>query len=341
MLQIIPKIPLSVERPWQKELADVIKDPASLLAALNLDPAEFAADMPARQLFPVRVPRPYLARIKPGDKHDPLLLQVLTRQQEFEQVAGYQQDPLQEQDNQTPGILHKYQSRALLIVRGACAINCRYCFRRHFPYGDNHLNKQQWQQALEHIRQDQQINEVILSGGDPLMANDDFLSWLVTQIEAIDHVRRLRIHTRLPVVIPSRICRSLLDWISATRLQTVMVLHINHGNEIDAAVTQKCQQLREAGVTMLNQAVLLKDINDNADTLATLSEALFAAGILPYYLHLLDKVEGAHHFDVQEAQARQLMETLIGRLPGFLVPRLVREIAGKPGKTPVDLNLTS
>ncbi|MFC7002781.1 EF-P beta-lysylation protein EpmB [Pseudobowmanella zhangzhouensis] len=338
MSRMIPKIPVTVERPWQKELADCITDPSELLARLNLSAHENEADSAARELFAMRVPRPFVAKMVAGDWHDPLFRQVYTQSAEFLQEPGFSHDPLDEQDNITPGILHKYQSRALLIVRGGCAINCRYCFRRHFPYGDNHLNKRDWMVALQHIRSDNNINEVILSGGDPLMAKDDFLAWLCDQISEIPHIRRLRIHTRLPVVIPSRVCEDLLAWINSLNLPLVMVLHINHANEIDPLLATRLQQLKRAGVTLLNQAVLLKGVNDSADALEALSERLFAAGVLPYYLHMLDKVQGAQHFDVSDERARELMAEIIRRLPGFLVPRLVREIA-QPGKTPVDLLL--
>ena len=300
---------------------------------------DFAKDIEARKLFPMRVPRSFAARMQKGDANDPLFLQVFPRQQEFNQAQGFTTDPLQEQNNQQVGILHKYQSRLLLIVRGGCAVNCRYCFRRHFPYGENHLNKAQWQQALTYIENNPQLDEVIYSGGDPLMAKDDFLAWLTEQVAAIKHIKRIRIHTRLPVVIPSRVTSELIQWFSQTRLKPVMVLHINHGNEINQSLRNAIQKLKQAGVTLLNQAVLLKDINDTADAQIALNEKVFEMGVIPYYLHVLDKVAGAAHFDYQEQKARQLMAELVKRLPGYLVPKLVREIGGQPGKTPLDLQL--
>jgi EF-P beta-lysylation protein EpmB len=339
LLPIIPKKIIAVEHNWQKELAMAFSDPAELLNYLQLPLDEFAEDIKARALFALRVPRPFAARMAKNDRHDPLFKQVFTSQLEFHRNDNYSTDPLGEHQNSQPGILHKYQSRLLMLIRGGCAVNCRYCFRRHFPYADNHLNRSEWQTALDYIKQNNQLNEVIYSGGDPLMAKDDFLSWLTQKIAEIPHITRLRIHTRLPVVIPSRITTELIDWLTSSRLNPVMVLHINHANEIDPSVKHAMAKLKKAGVTLLNQAVLLKDINDDIEQQVALSEALFDCGVLPYYLHLLDKVQGASHFDTSEEQARMLMVDMIKRLPGYLVPKLVREIAGQAGKTPLDLLL--
>lgn len=339
MSRIIPKKLLTVESNWQKELAMAFSDPVSLLKFLNLPVENFVEDIKARQLFPMRVPKPFAARMQKGDPLDPLFLQVFTHQNEFKSADEFSTDPLDEQQNQQPGILHKYKNRLLLLVRGGCAVNCRYCFRRHFPYSDNHLNKQQWQQALKYIANDSNIDEVIYSGGDPLMAKDDFLSWLTEQVANISQVKRLRIHTRLPVVIPSRITPELIKWFTSTRLKPVMVLHVNHAHEIDASFSQAMQKLKQAGVTLLNQAVLLKGINDQVEQQIALNEALFEVGVMPYYLHVLDKVQGAAHFDLPEKAAINLIKELIKRQPGYLVPKLVREIGGQPGKTPLDLQL--
>ena len=339
MLAIIPKKIIAVEHNWQKELAMAFSDPVELLNYLQLPLAEFDEDIKARALFPLRIPRPFAARMAKNDRHDPLFKQVFTSQLEFNNNDNYSTDPLGEHQNSQPGILHKYQSRLLMLIRGGCAVNCRYCFRRHFPYADNHLNRAEWVTALDYIRADTQLNEVIYSGGDPLMAKDDFLAWLTQEIATIPHITRLRIHTRLPVVIPSRITNELISWLTNTRLKPVMVLHINHANEIDESVKRAMAKLKQAGVTLLNQTVLLKGINDEVEQQVALSEALFDGGILPYYLHLLDKVQGASHFDTDEQEARLLMAGLIKRLPGYLVPKLVREIAGQPGKTPLDLLL--
>jgi EF-P beta-lysylation protein EpmB len=337
--QIIPKNRVSVESNWQKELALSFTDPEKLLEYLNLPVAFYQQDIKARRLFPMRVPRHFADLMQPGDRDDPLLQQVFPNYSEFSAVAGFTADPLLEQSNQTPGLLHKYKSRALLIVRGGCAVNCRYCFRRHFPYADNALSRHQWQQALATLASAPEINEIILSGGDPLMAKDQALADLAQLIEAIPQVKRLRIHTRLPVVIPQRINTEFLNWISAINLQKVMVLHINHANEVSTALAAKVNLLKENGITVLNQAVLLKGINDSVEAQVGLSEALFEVGVLPYYLHLLDKVDGAAHFNVEQQTAINIMRGVIAELPGFLVPRLVREIGGESAKSPIDLGL--
>ncbi|MGK2915125.1 MAG: EF-P beta-lysylation protein EpmB [Porticoccaceae bacterium] len=319
---------------WQQELANAIRDPAELFALLNLDPAGLDPALLACRDFPLRVPRPYLLRMRKGDAADPLLRQILPLGDELLPVPGYLDDPLNERAaNPAPGLVHKYAGRALLIVSPACAINCRYCFRRHFPYQDNKPNRDQWQQALDYIRADTSISEVIYSGGDPLAANDQQLLWLTRQIATISHVRRLRVHTRLPVVIPSRIDRDCLHWLTDTRLQTLVVLHVNHPNELDSQVGQAVALLRAAGITVLNQSVLLAGVNDSADTLIRLSEALFETGILPYYLHLLDPVQGAAHFATAASVAPELLRTLKNSLPGYLVPRLVWEQPGERSKT--------
>ncbi len=318
---------------WQQELAQVIRSPVELFELLELNSAELPASLRADGEFALRVPRPYLARMRKGDPQDPLLRQVLPLGEELLPMAGYSRDPLNEQAaNPIPGLVHKYGSRVLLIVSPICAINCRYCFRRHFPYPDNKPSRAQWHRALDYIRADTRINEVIYSGGDPLATSDRQLLWLTEAIAAIDHVKRLRVHTRLPVVIPARIDRDCLAWLTRTRLQTVVVLHINHANEIDGDVKQAVGLLRAAGVTVLNQAVLLAGVNDTAAALIDLSETLFAAGALPYYLHLLDPVQGAAHFAVSESAARSLQRAMQARLPGFLVPRMVRERHGEPAK---------
>lgn len=319
--------------PWQQELANAVRDPRELFALLDLDPAELEPALSACRDFPLRVPRPYLARMRRGDPADPLLLQVLPKGQELLTLSGYEHDPLKElAANPVPGLVHKYAGRALLIVSPTCAVNCRYCFRRHFPYGDNKPSREQWQHALDYIAADSSISEVIYSGGDPLAANDRHLLWLTQQIAAISHVHRLRVHTRLPVVIPARIDDDCLHWLTATRLQSVVVLHINHPNELDAQVHQAVSALRRAHIMVLNQAVLLAGVNASADVLIRLSEALFAAGILPYYLHLLDPVMGAAHFATPLAVARKLLGTLRASLPGYLVPRVVSEKSGEPSK---------
>ncbi|BFI51213.1 EF-P beta-lysylation protein EpmB [Yersinia pseudotuberculosis] len=324
-----------------QQLADVITDPDELLRILFLNEhPHLQQGTGARRLFPLRVPRAFVARMQPGNASDPLLLQVLTAREEFIAAPGFTSDPLDEQRSVVPGLLHKYRNRALLLVKGGCAVNCRYCFRRHFPYQDNQGNKTNWLQALDYIRQHPELDEIIFSGGDPLMAKDHELSWLLDQLEDIKHIRRLRIHTRLPVVIPARITVTLCQRLGSSRLQVLMVTHINHANEIDQPLRDSMARLKQAGVTLLNQSVLLRGVNNDADVLATLSNALFDAGILPYYIHVLDKVQGAAHFMVDDDEARQLMKGLLSRVSGYLVPRLTREVGGEPSKTPLDLRLT-
>jgi len=328
--------PLPLQARWQTQLARAIRDPRELCRRLGLDETWWPGAERGHALFEVRVPEAYLARIRPGDSADPLLRQVLPLAEEALPTPGYVADPLEEAEHApAPGLIHKYAGRVLLIASPACAVNCRYCFRRHFPYEENAPSRAQWERTLDTLRDDSSLHEAILSGGDPLAASDRQLAWLVERLDTIPHLKRLRLHTRLPVVIPERIDDALLGWLSATRLQKVMVLHINHANEIDEAVVAACRRLSDAGVTLLNQSVLLRGVNDSVEALAALSERLFEAGILPYYLHVLDPVAGAAHFDVSDDQARELVAGLRKQLPGFLMPRLVREIPGEASKTPL------
>lgn len=321
---------------WQNQLSHAIRDPRVLCQRLGLEAQWLTGASTGHALFEVRVPEAYLARIAYNTPEDPLLRQVLPLGDEALTPVGYVADPLEEADHRpAKGLIHKYAGRVLLIASPNCAINCRYCFRRHFPYSDNSPSRAQWQDALQYLRDDPSIHEAILSGGDPLAANDRQLAWLVGELEKSSHLKRLRIHTRLPVVIPDRIDSALLEWLGGTRLQKVMVLHINHTNEIDQAVIDACTRLKAAGVTLLNQSVLLRGVNDCVKTLATLSERLFEAGVLPYYLHVLDPVQGAAHFDVPDDEARTLVTQLREHLPGFLMPRLVREVPGEASKTPL------
>ena len=321
---------------WQHELRDAICSIQALFELLELDGALAPETLIVHKDFPLRVPRAFADRIKKGDWGDPLLLQVLPLAKELDYTPGFSADPLEEEQAiAAPGLIHKYHGRVLLIATGSCAIHCRYCFRRHFPYQENKPSAVQWRQALDYIRQDKSIKEVILSGGDPLLAPDRYLAELVDQLSAISHLERLRIHTRLPIVIPQRITTECLDWLTAGRLQPVLVLHCNHANEIDDAVAESIKQLHKRGVTVLNQSVLLRQVNDQADTLVELSEALFKVGVLPYYLHLLDRVAGAAHFDISEVEALALIDQLRSRLPGYMVPKLVKELPGKNSKTPI------
>ncbi|MBS3804044.1 MAG: EF-P beta-lysylation protein EpmB [Oleiphilaceae bacterium] len=344
MIQRIPakveaQDPDNAEVTWQRLLADSITRPETLLERLGLDPLHWLdGAREGHALFPVRVPAPYLDRIRHGDPQDPLLRQVLPLHDEAVTAPGFVSDPLAEEAaTAIPGLIRKYRSRALLMVTGQCAINCRYCFRRHFPYDEHRLSPQQRAQVIDSLQASPDINEVILSGGDPLVASDRLLSAWSEALKAVPHIRRLRIHTRLPVVIPQRVDDKLLAWLEQSPLQKVLVLHINHPNEIDQSVRNALTRLRSAGVTLLNQSVILRGVNDDAGTLAQLSEGLFEAGVLPYYLHAFDPVAGAHHFDVDDDRARALVRELLTRLPGFLVPRLVREIPGETSKTPLFL----
>ena len=325
---------------WLTQLADVVTSPDELLQLLNVDAdANLLAGRDAKRLFALRVPRAFIARMEPGNPNDPLLRQVLTSQEEFIHAPGYSTDPLEEQHSVVPGLLHKYSNRALLLVKGGCAVNCRYCFRRHFPYAENQGTKRNWQKAMEYIAAHPELDEIIFSGGDPLMAKDHELDWLLTQLESIPHIKRLRIHSRLPIVIPARITDTLVARISASSLQVLLVNHINHANEIDTAFRRAMKSLRMAGVTLLNQSVLLRCVNDNARTLADLGNGLFDAGVMPYYLHVLDRVQGAAHFMVSDEEARAIMRELLTLVSGYLVPKLAREIGGEPSKTPLDLGL--
>jgi EF-P beta-lysylation protein EpmB len=320
---------------WQHLLRQAVTDPAELLRALALDPALIEPARRAAATFGLKVPRGFLARMRTGDPADPLLLQVLPLHAELEEVAGFISDPVGDlASTGGAGLLHKYEGRALLIATGACAVHCRYCFRREFPYADNLATGAGWQPALQALAADASIQEVILSGGDPLSLADHKLRALTDGLRTLPHIRRLRIHTRYPIVLPERVDDGLQDWLRSLPWQVVAVVHANHANEIDAQVEGALRDLAACGATVFNQSVLLKRVNDDADALAALSEKLFAAGVLPYYLHLLDPVRGAAHFDVDPGTAAGLMRTLAARLPGYLVPRLVREQAGASYKLP-------
>lgn len=329
----------SVEQNWLQQLTNAISNPAELLQQLEIDPALWQNGFAARKLFALRVPQSFVDRMEKGNPYDPLLRQVLPLNEEFEWHDGYSNDPLDEQNNAIPGLLHKYRNRVLMIVKGGCAINCRYCFRRHFPYQENKGSKQVWQQSVDYIAAHPELNEVILSGGDPLMAKDEELRWLIDAISSVPHIKRLRIHSRLPVVIPARITDALCDLLGETRLQVILVTHINHANEINLEFKQQMSRLRAINVALLNQGVLLKGVNDSVDAQVALSETLFDAGILPYYLHVLDKVQGAAHFFVSDQKAKEIMAGVIERVSGYLVAKLTREIGGRASKTPLDLHL--
>lgn len=321
---------------WGDVLAQSLRSCDALLTALELQPTDFPAGLSIAKQFPLLVPRPFVERMVKGDPNDPLLLQVLPLAAEDQLHPGFSADPLGEQStNVATGVIHKYHGRVLLLAASGCAINCRYCFRRHFPYSENRLGRTQWQSALDYIAQDTSITEVILSGGDPLMLQDERLAELVGGIADIAHVQRLRVHSRLPVVIVERLTDQLTDILTGTRLRSTLVLHVNHPRELTPLHAQRLAKLRQAGVTLLNQTVLLKGVNDSAQVLIELSEQLFNHHLLPYYLHVLDRVQGAQHFDLDNAEVYALYQQMLAQLPGYLVPKLVREEAGQPHKTPL------
>ncbi|NNM60029.1 MAG: EF-P beta-lysylation protein EpmB [Legionellales bacterium] len=319
---------------WQELLKQGINNTADLLSHLQLDPVDVPEALLPTQPFKMRVPLGFVARMQIGNPHDPLLRQVLPIADEHKLSSDFTRDPLNENiSNPVPGLLQKYKTRVLLTISGACAINCRYCFRRHFPYSDNNPGMNGWMAAIDYIRARPDISEVIFSGGDPLTAPDNFLATLANHLASIPHVTTLRIHTRMPIVLPERINNEFIDWFTGSRLKPVLVTHCNHPQEIDTSVAYAARCLQQAGVLLLNQSVLLKGINDNVSILTTLSNKLFECHILPYYLNLLDKVEGTAHFDLPQTTAIALHQELLAHLPGYLVPRLIREIPGKPSKT--------
>lgn len=323
---------------WTQELASAFTQPAELLAFLGLDdrPHLVSQANKANTLFKMRVPLSYAQKMQPNNERDPLLKQVLPMGEEFFSPDGYMSDPVGDTEaEKTTGLLHKYKGRVLLVTTGICAVNCRYCFRREYPYETNSASQSQWDDAFEYIAGDDSIKEVILSGGDPLTLSDKRLGKLFERIHTIKHIKRIRIHTRLPVVLPARITPKLLQLCQNSPCQIIMVVHCNHANEIQKQEENVFNALNSHGVTCLNQAVLLKDINDSVQVLCDLSERLFGVGVMPYYLHVLDKVKGASHFDCPRSHALNLIEQLKAELPGYLVPKLVQEIAGEPNKTEV------
>ncbi|HZX92181.1 MAG TPA: EF-P beta-lysylation protein EpmB [Rudaea sp.] len=342
---ITASTPRAQPRRWQELWREAVTDPRELLATLDLqafaDSLLPAMDSPQRPRssdtgFPLRVPRGFIARMRSGDPNDPLLLQVLPQARELGEAPGFTRDAVGDLAARTAnGVLHKYEGRALLVATGSCAVHCRYCFRRHFPYAEQTAAAAGWTEAVAHVQADESIAEVILSGGDPLSLATAKLAELTTALAPVRHLRRLRIHTRLPVVLPERVDEEFSRWLGALPWPTAIVLHANHANELDASVAAACVRLRDSGALLLNQSVLLRGVNDDSSVLAELSERLFDCGVLPYYLHQLDRVSGAAHFEVDDARARNLLDELRARLPGYLVPRLVREIAGARAKTPL------
>lgn len=320
---------------WRQQWRDAITDPKQLLAMLALPELADRLDGSAAVTFPLRVPRAFVARMRRGDPNDPLLRQVLPLVDEQLVVAGFEPDAVGDLIARAgTGILHKYAGRALLIATGSCAVHCRYCFRRHFPYAEETAARDQWRAAIDYLKNDPSIKELLLSGGDPLSLSTPKLAELTGPLRGLAQLKRLRIHTRLPIVLPDRVDRELCDWLADLPWPVAIVVHSNHAQELDDEVAAACQRLRQSGALLLNQSVLLAGVNDSVDALTDLSLRLFEIGVLPYYLHLLDRVAGAAHFEVSPARVVELEQALRCRLPGYLLPRLVREQAGLPYKLP-------
>ena len=325
------------EQNWQSQLSDLITDPLELLEVLKLCPEQLLSGaILASEQFKLRVPRAFVGKMTVGDPLDPLLLQVLPHHLELEDYPDFVTDPLgEEQANQQPGVLHKYKSRFLLTLTGACAVHCRYCFRRHFPYQENLPKNEDWLNIKDYIESQPDINEVIFSGGDPLTLSNRKLKLWIDRLESLPQIKFLRIHSRVPIVIPNRVDEELVSLLKNSRLRIILVVHSNHAAELDDLTCAKLSLLVQQQITVLNQAVLLKGINNSAQVLVDLSYRLFDAGVMPYYLHVLDKVKGAHHFDLSPKEINLIYKDVLENLPGYLVPKLVREIAGEKNKTPL------
>ena len=325
------------EQNWQSQLSDLITDPLELLEVLKLCPEQLLSGaILASEEFKLRVPRAFVGKMTVGDPLDPILLQVLPHHLELEDYPDFVTDPLgEEQANQQPGVLHKYKSRFLLTLTGACAVHCRYCFRRHFPYQENLPKNEDWLNIKNYIESQPDINEVIFSGGDPLTLSNRKLKLWIERLESLPQIKFLRIHSRVPIVIPNRVDEELVSLLKNSRLRIILVVHSNHAAELDDLTCTRLSLLVQQQITVLNQAVLLKGINNSAQVLVDLSYRLFDAGVMPYYLHVLDKVKGAHHFDLSPKEINLIYKDVLENLPGYLVPKLVREIAGEKNKTPL------
>jgi len=326
-----------IQTDWHHSLAEAIRTPAELFQTLRLEHLSSQFSHEAANEFPLMVPRSFLARMQPGDPTDPLLRQVLPLNYELRPVDGFAADAVSDSSFRTaPGLLHKYKGRALMIAAGSCAVNCRYCFRRHYPYGDEPRRLDDWEPALNQLRADSSISEVLLSGGDPLMLTDHRLRQLIEHLESVPHLKRLRIHSRLPVVLPDRVTNALLQLLTESRLTPIMVIHSNHAAEVADDCAVALRRLVRSGITVLNQAVLLRGVNDSVEALTNLSESLINLGVMPYYLHQLDRVAGTAHFEVDPTVGRQLISELRARLPGYAVPRYVQEFPGEAHKTIIE-----
>lgn len=321
----------TMQASWQSEIAHAFRNPQDLLKFLGIDEDR---SLSREQPFPFLVTEAFARRMIKGNPSDPLLLQVLPRVQETDLREGYSSDPVGDlRATLAPGLIQKYRHRALIITTGACAIHCRYCFRRDFPYQEKQSTRSRWSSQLDILREDPSIEEVILSGGDPLMLSNERIAEILEDLSQIPHIERIRIHSRMPVVLPSRIDAGLIEIVRSYYGKTVMVIHSNHPNELDESVAFALKQLRTADVMLLNQSVLLRGINDQEDILVRLSKRLHSMHVLPYYLHALDRATGTAHFEVPLAEAKALMKRMGNGLPGYLVPKFVQEIAGEPSKT--------
>ncbi|WP_454666153.1 EF-P beta-lysylation protein EpmB [Acinetobacter calcoaceticus] len=325
------------EQNWQSQLSDLITDPLELLNLLELSTDQLLSGaILASEQFKLRVPRAFVGKMNVKNPFDPLLLQVLPHHLELEEHPEFVTDPLgEEAANQLPGVLHKYKSRFLLTLTGACAVHCRYCFRRHFPYQENLPKNDDWPNIKNYIEANPNINEIILSGGDPLTLSNRKIALWLERLSSLKQIKILRIHSRVPIVIPNRIDEELISLLKNSRLRIILVVHSNHASELDDFTCSKLLQLSDEHITVLNQAVLLKGVNDSAQTLIDLSYRLFEARVMPYYLHVLDKVKGAQHFDLIPSEIDDIYRDVLANLPGYLVPKLVREIAGEKNKTPL------
>ncbi len=324
---------LHFAKNWQQQLAEAFNNISDLCHYLHLSPDNLPVSIAAAESFPLRVPLSFAACMEKGNPHDPLLRQVLPVENELFAYPGFSHDPVGDLAAATrTGVLHKYHGRVLFINTGSCAINCRYCFRRNFPYADLQLSKQKEDAAVQYIHDDASISEVVLSGGDPLLLSDARLTRLIRQLDSIGHLKRIRIHSRLPIVLPARITDELINALARNSKQVIMIVHCNHANETSDRVAAACNSLKNSGISLFNQSVLLKGINDNADILCELSEQLFKLNIVPYYLHMLDKATGTGHFEVSETEALSLIGQVQAALPGYLVPKLVKEQAGAVSK---------
>lgn len=322
--------------PWRRSLAAAVRDPDQLIDRLQLSEEYRQPARAAAKLFPLVVPASYIARMRPGDPHDALLRQVLPLAAEGQIVPGFSTDAVGDAAaRKAPGLLHKYAGRALLIAARECAIHCRYCFRRHYPYEEEPAAAEDWTPAIDALQADASIHEVILSGGDPLILSDRRLQLLIDRLAEIPHLRRLRIHSRLPIVLPDRVDVGLLRLLRSSPLTPILVVHANHPQEVIGDCADALQELVRSGITTLNQAVLLRGVNDSTEVLAELCERLIDLGVIPYYLHQLDRVAGTSHFEVPEAEGQSIIQGLRSRLPGYAVPQYVREIAGAESKQPV------